>query len=118
MSLLTVGSAIGNGMGALISGPLLDMNGALGLAAGSGSFWSLASFRCSAWAAILRFMPNTIADAKFLTADEKADVSRMIEPGEAKKHRFVDVLKAIGNPTVLGHGLIYTTVLTALYGVI
>src|SRR3546814_11749119 len=32
VGLLTIGSAIGNGAGALISGPLLDLDGMLGLA--------------------------------------------------------------------------------------
>lgn len=119
MGLLTIGSALGNGLGALISGPLLDLNGALGFAGWQWIFIVTGLLPMIGVAVILTTMSDTIAKAKFLTDAEKTELSGMIEPaGERKHHGFADILKAIANPKVLGHGLAYTTLLTALYGVI
>jgi hypothetical protein len=63
-------------------------------------------------------MRDNISQAKFLTDAEKADLSRSIGPGTTKKHSLGDTLKAMADPRVLGHGIGYTTLLTALYGVI
>ena len=119
MGLLTIGSALGNGLGALISGPLLDMNGVLGFAGWQWIFIVTGLLPMVGVAVILTCMSDTIAKAKFLSDAEKTELSGMIEPaGERKHHGFSDILKAIANPKVLGHGLAYTTLLTALYGVI
>ncbi len=118
MGLLTIGSAIGNGAGALISGPLLDMNGVLGLAGWQWIFLVTGALPMFGVIAILLYMRDTIAQATFLTDSEKADLAQQIEPRGAAKHGFADLLKAIANPKVLGHGIGYTTLLVALYGVI
>lgn len=118
MGLLTIGSALGNGFGALISGPLLDMNGVLGLAGWQWIFLVTGALPILGVAAVLRYMRDSVWEARFLTEPEKADLSAMIEPKARDAHRFSHILKAVANPKVLGHGLAYTTLLTALYGVI
>lgn len=118
VGMLTIGSAIGNGAGALISGPLLDLDGVLGVAGWQWIFLVTGAIPMIGTVVILRYMRDTIADARFLTETEKADLAQSIDPGEPKKHRLGEILRAIANLQVLGYGLGLATILTALYGVI
>src|SRR3546814_13091731 len=116
--MLTIGSAIGNGAGALISGPLLDLDGMLGLAGWQWIFLITGAIPVIGGIVILRYMRDGIDDATFLTDAAKADLARPIDSGEKKKHGFADVLKAIGDPKVLSQGFGYLTLLTALSAII
>ncbi len=118
LGMLTIGSAIGNGAGALISGPLLDLHGAMGLAGWQWIFLVTGAMPMVGVIVILRYMRDTIWQAKFLTDAEKADIAKTLAPPAPHSHGFMDILKTIGNPKVLVQGVAYTTVLIALYGVI
>ena len=120
VGMLTIGSAIGNGGGALISGPLLDLDGALGFAGWQWIFLVTGAIPIIGTFVILRYMRDTIAQAGFLTEREKADLARSIDPDGVKpsRHSLGDIIRAIGNLKVLGYGLGLATILTALYGVI
>ncbi|RIA37090.1 MFS transporter [Hephaestia caeni] len=119
MGLLTIGSALGNGLGALISGPLLDLNGFMGVAGWQWIFIVTGLMPILGVGVVVMTMSDTVEKARFLTNEEKAELSALIGPRrETRHHSFMDILKAIATPRVLGHGLTYTTLLTALYGVI
>src|SRR3546814_18388814 len=96
----TIGSAIGNGAGALISGPLLDLDVMLGLAGWQWIFLSTGAIPVIGGIVILRYMRDGIDNATFLTDAEKADLTRSIDSGEKTKHGFGDVLMAIGDTKV------------------
>src|SRR3546814_5312365 len=67
VGMLTIGSAIGNGAGALISGPLLDLAGMLGLAGWQWIFLITGAIPVIGGIVILRYMRYGIDDATFLT---------------------------------------------------
>lgn len=118
MGMLTIGSALGNGLGALVAGPLLDLNGVLGLAGWRWIFLVTGAVPMIGVLVIMATMHDSIAQAKFLSEAEKEELSKAIEPGGRQQHRFVDIIRAVAEPKVLGHGLVYATLLTALFGVI
>lgn len=118
MGLLTIGSALGNGMGALVSGPLLDMDGALGVAGWQWIFLVTGAIPVMGTLVVWRYMRDRIDQAGFLNADEAAFLARSIDRKPDEDHHVADVLKAIVSPKVFGYGLGLATVLTALYGVI
>src|SRR3546814_1247096 len=70
VGMLTIGSAIGNGAGALISGPLLDLNGMLGLAGWQWIFLITGAIPVIGGIVILRYMRDGIDDATFLRSEE------------------------------------------------
>src|SRR3546814_2954539 len=75
VGMLTIGSAIGNGAGALISGPLLDLDGMLGLAGWQRIFLITGAIPVIGGIVILRYMRDGIDDATYLTDAEKADLA-------------------------------------------
>lgn len=118
MGFLTIGSALGNATGALISGPLLDMNGVMGFQGWQWIFLVTGALPVAGVAVVLWLIRDNPSQARFLTEPEKARLIDMIEPTETKPHGWREILQAISAPRVLGHGAAYTVILTALFGVI
>jgi MFS family permease len=118
MGFLTIGSAIGNGMGALISGPLLDMNGVMGLQGWQWIFLVTGAMPMIGVFFVWSMLRDTPAQATFLTEPEKARLISMIDSEPKRVTPLKEVFAAIANTRVLGHGVAYATILTALYGVI
>ena len=71
VGVLTLGSAFGNMLGALVGGPLLDLNGVLGFAGWQWVFLATGVPAVIMTFAILLFLPSTPSAARFLSAEEK-----------------------------------------------
>ena len=115
---LTLGSALGNGGGALISGPLLDMNGMLGLEGWQWIFLVTGALPLVLTALVLRFMPDTPAHARFLDAPERARLAALVEADRPQATDERRVLSALGDLRVLGFSAVYALLGVALFGVV
>lgn len=118
MGMVTIGSALGNGLGALVSGPLLDMDGALGFAGWQWIFLVTGAIPIIGTFIVWRHMRDRIEQASFLNEEEAAFLSNAVGQRAHEAHGVADVFRAIGSLKVLGYGIGLATILTALYGVI
>src|ERR1700712_395892 len=116
LGLFTLGSTLGNMLGGLINGPLLDLNGTLGLAGwqwvfiGSGIPAVLLTF------VILAYLPSSPETARFMTDADRAVLAsaHAREPATATTHGRP--WAALWDPRVIGFALIYMMMSTSLYG--
>lgn len=115
---LTLGSAVGNGTGALISGALLDLNGALGLEGWQWIFLVTGALPLVVTALVLFDMADTPDKAKFLSADDRARLSDAVArdrpPAADESHTFA----ALADGRVLGWAVIYALLGVALFGTV
>ncbi len=70
LGLMTLGSALGNGVGSLIAGPLLDMSGMLGLAGWQWVFLVTGAPALVITVLLLLYLPDRPEKARFLSASE------------------------------------------------
>jgi sugar phosphate permease len=119
MGFLTIGSAIGNGSGALISGALLDLDGTLGLQGWQWVFLVTGALPILAAPLILRWLDDRPQTARFLSEAEKARVAALVAADrQPDPTAHSGLWSAMVNLPVLGLSLVYILILTALYGVI
>ena len=117
LGFFTLGSSLANMLGALVGGYLLSLGGTFGLA---GYQWVFVAtgipavlIAFAAW----RFLPNTVADAAFLSAPEKAIAIAALER-EARAHAASGrPWAAFIDPKVLLFACTYMLMSTSLYGV-
>jgi MFS family permease len=117
LGFFTLGSTLGNMLGGLINGPLLDLNGTLGLAGwqwvfiGSGLPAILLTF------AVLAYLPSSPETANFLDDGDRAllAAAHAREPSTATIHGRP--WAALWDPRVIGFALVYMLMSTSLYGV-
>ncbi len=114
VGLLTLGSALGNMLSALIAGPLLDLNGSLGLAGWQWVFIVTGLPPVLLSAVVLKYLPNTPADATFLTVAEKS----WLQASNTAPHHRTTPLRALVDPTVLVMSVVYILINISLFGVI
>lgn len=114
VGLLTLGSAFGNMLSALIAGPLLDLNGALGLSGWQWVFIVTGIPPVLLSGVVLKYLPNTPTDATFLTAPEKS----WLETSNTAPSSHTNPLRALIDPTVLLMSLVYILINISLFGVI
>ncbi len=117
MGLATLGSAFGNGIGALVCGLLLDLNGRLGLAGWQWIFVVTGLMPLITTVLVLRYLPNSPKEATFLSESERERVAALLakDPSPASHGHVLSVLL---DPKVIGFGVIYAALLGSLYGVI
>ena len=113
----TLGSAFGNAAGALIAGPLLDLNGVLGLAGWQWIFLVTGMLPVIATVLVLRALADTPAQAQFLTAAERVRVGVLAAPDPGVT-RAGHPLRVLLDRHVLALSGVYGLILVALYGVI
>ncbi|MFN7978554.1 MAG: MFS transporter [Vicinamibacterales bacterium] len=118
MAIVTLGSAFGNMFGSLVSGPLLDLNGALGLKGWQWIFVATGVPAVLIGIAVYLFLTDEPAKATFLSADEKAWLQESLARENTAKADHGSVWQVLWDVRVLGLSLVYTLILTALYGVI
>ncbi len=118
MGILTLGSALGNGLSALICGMLLDLNGVMGLAGWQWIFIATGLAPLITTVLVLRYLPNRPSDARFYNDGEKARVEAMIAEDPETSREQGHSLGAILNWRVVGFGLLYAVLLGSLYGII
>lgn len=117
LGFFTLGSTLGNMLGGLINGPLLDLQGTFGLDGwqwvfiGSGLPAVLLTF------VILAYLPSSPETAPFLDDEDRARLAaaHAREPATATVHGRP--WAALWDPRVLGFALIYMLMATSLYGV-
>lgn len=118
MAIVTLGSAFGNMFGSLLSGPLLDLNGVLGFAGWQWIFIATGIPAVIIGVAVFFFLIDEPARATFLSADEKSWLLGVLEREAAAKADQGSIWQVLWDGRVLVLSLVYTLILTALYGVI
>ena len=118
MAIVTLGSAFGNMFGSLVSGPLLDLNGALGLAGWQWIFIATGVPAVLIGVAVYAFLTDAPAKARFLSDDEKRWLQDLLAREAREKADHGSVWQVLWDGRVLLLSLVYTLILTALYGVI
>lgn len=114
LAVLTLGSAFGNMLSALISGPLLDLHGMGGLSGWQWVFIATGLPPILLSLVVLKFLPSNLAEADFLSSEEKAWLSASRQ--EPEHHG--NPLGAMVDPKVLGLAVVYTLINISLFGVI
>ena len=115
---ITLGSAIGNALSALISGPLLDMDGMLGFAGCQWVFIATGIPAVLMTAVVLIWLPNNPRDASFLSPEQKAWLAGALARTAPRQATHGSPLRAIWDLRVLVLSLIYTLLNVSLFGVI
>ncbi len=115
MGLLTLGSALGNGLSALLCGSLLELHGVFDLAGWQWVFLVTGLLPIFTAVLVLRYLPSTPADAKFLTEGEKDRVRTLVGSPAHENHGHP--LSTMLHPHVIGFGLLYAVLLACLHGV-
>jgi MFS family permease len=117
LGLFTLGSACANALGSLLGGPLLELDGTLGLGGWQWVFIATGLPPIILTVIVLKFLPSGPAEARFLSPVEKTWLTDRLA---AEKSETVTV----GNPygalldwRVLGFAFIYMMMSTSLYGV-
>lgn len=118
MAIVTLGSAFGNMFGSLVSGPLLDLNGALGFAGWQWIFIATGAPAVLIGIAVFALLTDTPATATFLSDGEKRWLQDMLAREARDKADHGSIWQVLWDGRVLLLSLVYTLILTALYGVI
>ena len=118
MAIVTLGSAFGNMFGSLLSGPLLDLNGVLGLRGWQWIFIATGVPAVFIGVAVYVFLTDGPAHATFLSDDEKRWLRDVLDREAVDKADHGSIWQVLWDGRVLVLSLVYTLILTALYGVI
>ncbi|WP_182422338.1 MFS transporter [Aureimonas sp. ME7] len=114
VGLLTLGSAFGNMLSALIAGPLLDLHGMIGLSGWQWVFIVTGIPPILLSLVVLRFLPDNPRSTTFLSEQEKDWLaSRQNQPEHGG-----NPLGAMLDGKVLGLAAVYTLINISLFGVI
>jgi len=116
--ILTLGSALGNGSGALISGALLDLNGALGFSGWQWIFLVTGILPLILTPLVLLFTPDTPAHARFFSPAERARLAAMVEADKPRESGERHILSSLSDLRVLGYSFVYCLLGVALFGVV
>lgn len=115
MGVLTLGSAFGNGLSAIISGSLLEMNGVMNITGWQWVFIVTGLMPLITTVLMLMYLPSKVSEAKFLNAEEKQCVSELVETQGATGHGSIWSVLLQGRVWVFG--ALYGVLLGSVYGV-
>jgi Major Facilitator Superfamily len=116
MAVITLGSALGNMFGSILSGALLDLQGTLGLAGWQWVFIATGVPAMLLTGAVLKWLPNSPHDARFLTGAEKEWIASTVRSeGSPPERRGLAVL---WDARVLFFATVYALIMISLDGVI
>ncbi|ACC74465.1 MFS transporter [Paraburkholderia phymatum] len=117
----TVGSSLGNMVGAPICGWLLDKGGFLGLQGWQLVFVVTGMPSVLLTLVVLFCLPASPREAKFLSNEEKGWLARTLEneSAQARKHaaHHTTLLSVLAEPRVIGMALYYMMLSISVYGV-
>jgi MFS family permease len=117
LGLFTIGSSLGNMLGGLGNGLLLDLNGTAGFAGWQWVFLGTGLPAVLLTFAVLLYLPSSPQSARFL--DDPA--RQLLAAAHARRPSHASAVAnpwaAIWDPTVIGFGAIYMLYATAFYGV-
>jgi MFS family permease len=117
LGLFTLGSACANAVGSLIGGPLLDLDGTLGLAGWQWVFVATGAPPIILTVLVLMFLPSGPAEAKFLSPAEKTWLTERLAAEKSDTVTEGNPYASLWDWRVLGFALIYMMMSTSLYGV-
>lgn len=117
LGIFTLGAPLGSMLGSLVGGALLDMNGKLGLAGWQWTFLMTGLPAILMTGALLLWLPSSPREARFLSTEERDILLAAVEKGTADTATHGNPLAALWDVRVIGFGLIYMLMSTAIYGV-
>jgi MFS family permease len=117
LGIFTLGSALGNMLGALIGGPLLDLDGVFGLAGWQWVFLVTGVPPILLTPVVLLYLPKGPDAAPFLSPGEKAWLTDQLAAEKSANTTEGNPFAALWDLRVLGFALIYMLMSTSLYGV-
>lgn len=117
LGVFTLGAPLGNLLGSLISGPLLELNGKWGLAGWQWIFIATGIPALLMACALLLWLPDGPATATFITINERERLLSALQRDMPENVSHGNPLAAIWDVKALSLGLIYMLILTSLYGV-
>lgn len=119
LAVLTLGSSLGNALGAFIGGPLLELDGTFGLHGWQWVFLATGVPAVAMMFVVLRWLPDTPKTASFLNDRERGWLLRTLaDESGAKQSGHGSFLSALISPRVLFLAGVYTLIMISLYGVI
>jgi MFS family permease len=117
VGILTLGSSVGNILGALLGGPLLDLDGLLGIAGWRWVFIVTGIPALVMAGVVVRLLPRSPEGNRFLSLEEQARLAALLQ-SEAPEQAHGNPMAIIWSADVLRFSALYTMLLTSLYGVI
>jgi MFS family permease len=117
LGIFTLGAPLGSMLGSIAGGALLDMNGKLGLAGWQWTFLMTGLPAILMTGALLLWLPSNPREARFLSTGEQDILLAAVEKSTAETATHGHPLAALWDARVIGFGLIYMLLSTALYGV-
>ena len=117
MGLFTLGSALGNMLGAMLGGPLLDLDGLFGFAGWQWVFLATGAPPILLTFVVLKYLPATPMAASFLAPAERTWLTQRIAAEKSPSMHADRPLAALWDWRVLGFALVYMLMSTSLYGV-
>lgn len=117
LGFFTLGSALANMLGALAGGLLLSLDGNLGLAGWQWVFVATGAPAVLVAGVALRFLPNSVDEAPFLSDDEKRVMKLALKREASPEAKSEHPWRALIDPRVLMFAGAYMLMSTSLYGV-
>lgn len=118
MGLFYFGAPIAQILGGPLSGWLLELHGAGGLQGWQWMFLVEGLLACLTGIVILFYLPNRPADARWLTAEQRAALeSAVARETPAGSDRHSPVWTVLSQPRLLYFGLLYALIQMSVYGV-
>ncbi|OZF07745.1 hypothetical protein CH300_04825 [Rhodococcus sp. 15-1154-1] len=118
LAILTLGSSVGNALGAFMGGPLLDLDGTLGLHGWQWVFLATGVPAVAMMFVVLKWLPDTPKTAPFLTDRDRGWLTRTLTNEAGPQGAHGSVRSAFGSPRVWFLAGVYTLIMISLYGVI
>jgi MFS family permease len=113
----TLGSSLGNMLGAAINGFFLDMNGTLGLQGWQWVFLATGIAPVVLTFVTLRYLPESPAHARFLTDMEKSTVLHAVQRDAPKTAAHGNPLAVLTQPRIFILAFFYMMISMSIYGV-
>ena len=118
LSYLTIGGAFGNMSGSLLGGSLLALDHSLNIAGWQWVFLLTAVPPLLLAYLVFRLLPESPQQASFLSDSQKQRLAIVLSEQERQKADRGRVVGILVDPRMLMLGLVYTLIITALFGVI
>jgi MFS family permease len=118
LSCLTIGGAIGNMSGSLLGGSLLALDQTFGIAGWQWVFLLTSAPPLALAYLVLRFLPDSPQQAHFLDSGQKQRLASVLAEQDLERADRGRLTGIFVDPRMLFLALIYTLIITALFGVI
>src|SRR3984885_1462608 len=113
----SIGSSLGNMVGALINGVLLEADGTLGLGGWQWVFIGSGIPALLLTVVVMLYLPSSPESARFLSAEDRARLAAAHARRPSPIAIHGNPWSAVWDPAVIGFGLVYVLQATAFYGV-